>query len=62
MNALAMLTRGYICPSGRPDEEIIIGPGPEIVDKTELAPEIARGKAIEIQPPSIIRGEVEDDD
>lgn len=62
MNAMSMLTRGYICPGGRPDDPIVIGPGPEIVDKKELVPEIARGKTIEIAPPTIIRGEVEDDD
>jgi hypothetical protein len=44
MNALAMLTRGYICPVADSDEEVVIGEGPKIIDVDELTPVITRGK------------------
>ena len=48
MNALAMLTRGYVCPVQGPDGEVVIGPGPEIVDVETIAPTIVGGK---VTPP-----------
>jgi hypothetical protein len=61
MNAMSLLTRGYICPTTSPDDEIILGEGPDIVDVDELRPVIDRGRELVLPGPTIIGGIVEED-
>lgn len=60
MNAMSLLTRGYICPLSLPDG-VVIGSGPAIVDADELKPVIDRGREIVAPGPTILGASSEDD-
>jgi len=43
--SLALLTHGYICPPVAPvPPDVEIGPGPDVIDVTDVTPEIDRIK------------------
>jgi hypothetical protein len=60
MNALSMLTRGYVSPKVDDTDGVVIGPGPEIVDVTPLVPVIEGVEEVIIPGPSIIAGKEEE--